>query len=168
MIVFIAGSESTGKTELAQGLATHYNAQWVPEYSREYLSKLSRAYTFEDVETIARKQIEQIKLSSGNDLTFVDTDLINTKVWFEKKFGRVPNWFLDCYQNYSRGRYLLCSPDLPWVHDPLRENPDIRKELDTIYESEIRKNAFPIFRIFGFGESRFHNAISQINKWLKE
>ena len=33
--IAIIGPESTGKSTLAQDLASHFNTTWVPEYSRE-------------------------------------------------------------------------------------------------------------------------------------
>ena len=57
--VAILGPESTGKSSLAKSLAEHFNTDWVPEYAREYVENLAGTYTYEDVCTIAKKQIEQ-------------------------------------------------------------------------------------------------------------
>lgn len=53
-VITIAGAESSGKTTLAQHLANALSCKWVPEYSREYLEKLSRSYEFADLERMAR------------------------------------------------------------------------------------------------------------------
>ena len=55
--VGIVGPESTGKTTLAKGLAKHFKTNWVPEYAREFLSNLDRAYQKEDLIEIARGQL---------------------------------------------------------------------------------------------------------------
>lgn len=168
MIVFISGSESTGKTELCKGLSAKYKRTWIPEYARSYIENLNRSYTFEDVENIARHQIDAIKDSRSEDLIFIDTGLIITKVWFERKYNRVPVWFQKEYLNYTRGSYIICDPDLPWEPDPVRENPEIRQELNHIYQEEIVRLGYPFYRVSGLGDTRLLSAIGQINKWLTE
>ena len=59
--VVICGPESTGKTTLARYLANYYNTKWIPEYAREYIGNLDRAYTYQDVEIIAKKQVKQFQ-----------------------------------------------------------------------------------------------------------
>ncbi|MGN0235910.1 MAG: AAA family ATPase [Paludibacteraceae bacterium] len=59
--VGIIGPESTGKSSLGKYFAKRYGATYIPEYARDYVAALRRAYTYEDVCNIARKQIEQIK-----------------------------------------------------------------------------------------------------------
>lgn len=163
--VGIIGAESSGKTTLAQYLAKRYNGLFVPEYAREYMEQLSRPYTIADVEHIARKQIEQIskfhdsKISSltaqqSNSAAiqqakpvFFDTELIITKVWFEHKYGFCPDWLVDALHKYPMDVYLLCYPDLPWIPDPVRENPDIRLELFNRYEAEVQALGIPYYII---------------------
>ena len=55
--IAITGPESTGKTNLAEALALHYNTVWVPEYAREYIANLNRKYTLNDILTIAKRQV---------------------------------------------------------------------------------------------------------------
>jgi nicotinamide riboside kinase len=52
------GPESTGKSSLCTQLAEHYNTLWCPEYAREYLTLHGMNYTYEDLLTIARGQVE--------------------------------------------------------------------------------------------------------------
>ncbi|MEA3443367.1 MAG: ATP-binding protein, partial [Bacteroidota bacterium] len=40
--IVITGAESTGKTELAKGLAKYYNTVWIPELARSYIENLNR------------------------------------------------------------------------------------------------------------------------------
>ena len=147
--VGIIGPESTGKTTLARYLAQRYNGLFVPEYAREYVSALSRPYTREDVEAIARYQIEELqRLSEGNErFLFFDTELIITKVWFEHKYGECPEWVKEALHNYPMDSYLLCYPDIAWEPDPVRENPYIRMELYRRYEAEIQALDIPYYII---------------------
>ena len=144
--VGIIGPECTGKSTLARYLANRYHGVLVPEYAREYMENLNRPYTVEDVETIARHQIEHLqKLKDG--LYFFDTELIITKVWFEHKYGSCPAWLEQAIHDYPMDVYLLTYPDIEWKPDPVRENPDIRLELFDRYESEIQKLDIPYYII---------------------
>lgn len=144
--VGIIGPESTGKSTLARYLAKRYNGICVPEYAREYIEKLNRSYTMEDVEAIARHQIEQLQ-EIKDGLYFFDTELIITKVWFVHKYGSCPPWLEQAIQDYLMDVYLLTYPDIEWKPDPVRENPDIRLELFDRYESEIQKLDIPYYII---------------------
>ena len=144
--VGIIGPESTGKSTLARYLARRYNGICVPESAREYIEKLNRSYTMEDVEAIARHQIEQLQ-EIKDGLYFFDTELIITKVWFEHKYGSCPAWLEQAIQDYPMDVYLLTYPDIEWKPDPVRENPDIRLELFERYESEIQKLDIPYYII---------------------
>ena len=138
--------ESTGKTTLARYLASRYDGVFVPEYAREYMEKLNRPYTYDDVCSIARQQIDQLATLTANTY-FFDTELIITKVWFEHKYGTCPEWVVDAIHTYPMDVYLLCYPDLPWIADPVRENPNIRYELFQRYEREVQELGIPYYII---------------------
>ena len=155
--VGIIGPESTGKTTLAQYLSKRYNGIFIPEYAREYMENLHRPYTEDDVHAIAKHQIEQLKsltsnsasgLTSNSETIYIfDTELIITKVWFEHKYGHCPDYLLDALYRYPMDIYLLTYPDLTWIPDPVRENPDIRLELFNTYEREIQSLNIPYYII---------------------
>ena len=144
--VAIIGPESTGKSTLAHYLARRYNGVCVPEYAREYMEKLNRDYTMDDVVYIAKQQIRQLQ-ELENALYFFDTELVITKVWFEYKYGSCPSWLEQAIHDYPMDVYLICYPDIKWKPDPVRENPDIRLELFQRYESEIQKLGIPYYII---------------------
>lgn len=157
--VGIIGPESTGKSTLARYLARRYDGVLVKEYARTYVEDLMargerlevNAFTYEDVCTIARHQIEEIErlAVSGERLAVFDTELIVTKVWFEYAFGRVPEWLEEAIQKYKMDVYLLTYPDIPWVPDPARSNGGdaIRQELFERYEREIQALDIPYYII---------------------
>ena len=144
----IIGPESTGKSTLAEYLAHRYEGVLVPEYAREYMENLapSYGYTYDDVVAIAKQQLSVLSSINSNLVVF-DTELIITKVWFLHKFGRCPDFVEQALRDYPMDVYLLCYPDLPWLPDPVRENPDIREYLFDWYELEIQALNIPYYII---------------------
>lgn len=143
MRIGIIGPESTGKTTLARHLAGRCRGTWVPEYARTYVEQLDRPYTYADVETIARYQIEQLRADYGTADVFFDTELIITRVWFLHKYSTCPDWVDAAIRQYPMDHYLLLYPDIAWLDDPVRENGDIREELFEQYEEEILRTHVP-------------------------
>lgn len=167
MRVAIIGPESTGKTQLARQLGGHFHSPWVAEYAREYVSRLDRPYTFDDVEAIARRQIEQESAyeHGGADsprYVFFDTDLIITKVWFEYCYGFAPAFVAERLERRFFDLYLLCTPDLPWEEDPVREHGDDRGFFFEWYLREVEALGTPYIIISGQGEERLRNAIEAV------
>ncbi len=167
-IVILTGPESCGKTRLSIELADAYNAMRVPEYAREYVEKLDRSYTIEDVELIARKQIKQYEtaLESSSSLVFMDTFLIITKVWFTHVYGQCPVWLHQYIKDADVDLCLLCRPDLPWVPDGVRENAGIRDELYQLYMDEIKFYGWNFEEVVGTGKERLNLAKEYVNHIL--
>jgi len=125
--ILILGPESTGKSTLAADLAVYFDEPWVPEFAREYLEKLNRAYEYEDLSEIAKGQIalEDELAQKARKFLFVDTDLRVIKVWSEHKFGKVQDWIPKEIERRTYSKILITDIDLPWEADPLREHPDL-------------------------------------------
>jgi len=191
--IVIIGPESTGKSTLCAQLAAHYNTLWVPEYAREYLEKQGTEYTYEDLLTIAKGQIEleerissKLKVESSkfkvqnpirnsqpstinhqrSTSLFIDTDMYVMKVWAEYVFNNCHNWILNRIAERKYDLYLLCDVDLPWVEDKLREYPDegIRKKLFYFYKELMSTQSTPWHIISGTYKQRLQQAIDVINE----
>ena len=187
--VVVIGPESTGKSTLCQKLAEHYHTLWVPEYAREYLEKNGRAYSYGDLLTIAKGQVEMedaissklpIAIRTATDtpatsfsqltprLLFIDTDLYVIKVWAEFVFNKCHNWILNKIADREYDFYLLCDVDLPWVEDALREYPDkkTRKKLFSLYKDIMINQTTPWCIISGDYEERLEKSIHFIDGTL--
>jgi NadR type nicotinamide-nucleotide adenylyltransferase len=164
--IAITGPESTGKSQLARELASEYKTTWVPEYAREYIDRLDRPYTREDILEIARGQVrnEEIQAGKAVGMLFCDTELIVTKIWSEVRYGSCDPWILDQISRNNYALYLLCNTDLPWEPDPQREHPHLREKLFELYRDELDSRKFPYFVVSGIGRERLQNAIAGIEK----
>ena len=156
--VAITGPESTGKSVLAKALSERYNTCYNPEYAREYLDKLSRPYTYNDVELIGleQKEREEEHLPKAHKILFCDTDLLVIRVWMDFKYGRHPQWVDDWLLNGGYSLFVLCNIDSPWEPDPLREHPEAREQLYNIYLSELQKNKQNFVIASGSHQNRLH------------
>ena len=163
--VVLTGPESTGKSTLARQLAEHLDGVWVPEYARTYVESLQRTYTYEDVVKIYEHQLT-VPEDPGRQrasFLFLDTDLVILKVWFQEVFGKMPGNMDEVIRNRKIDLYLLCRPDIPWIYDPVRENPGSRREdLFRLYERELKEAGVPYAIIGGEGTERLENALGAV------
>ena len=157
----MTGPESTGKSVLSEALAKHFDTAWVPEYARAYLDDIRRDYIFEDIVDIARGQYkrEQELFLQGGQFIFCDTDFLVCKIWSEEKFGKCDPWIDKMYSKNIYDLYLLCKPDIPWVADPLRENPGDRNRLYDIYLNQLKEKDYHYKIASGSGKERLEMAI---------
>jgi len=168
MRVSVTGPESTGKSWLAERLAEHYHTRWVPEYARKYLEGINRAYTYEDILVIARKQFEAENSAGNNsELLFCDTDFCVTSIWCNVKYGKCHEWIKTKLEQNQYSLYLLCDIDLPWQYDPLREHPEMRSELFGMYRDLLQEKLFNYRIVRGTGEVRLQNAIGFVDEYLQ-
>lgn len=169
--IVITGPESTGKSTLCEMLASHYHTAWVPEYARAHLLKHGIQYTYDDLLTIARRQLaleDEVTANTKKGLIFIDTDMYVMKIWCEFVFGRCHQWILDRIAERKYSLYLLCNIDLPWVEDRLREYPDIepRRKLFNIYKDHLINQHVPWKIVSGNYDERFMTAVGAVNRLL--
>ncbi|MBP6687620.1 MAG: ATP-binding protein [Lacibacter sp.] len=172
--VVLLGPESTGKSFLCERLASHYQSVWCPEYAREYLLMLGRAYTAADLLVIAKNQTELAEqytadaVSKKANTIFFDTDMHVMKVWSEVVFGTCDPLILQELKQQQYDLYLLCKPDIPWVEDELREYPEqkVRNDLFEIYKELLQKQTTPWSIISGNFDERFTKAIKAVDALL--
>lgn len=158
----ILGAESSGKSTLATALAEQLGGICVPEYAREYIGSLEREYTSDDVGLVARRQITQLSAAYPATFVFFDTELIITRVWFLHKYGYCPGFLTEALHRCPLDFCLLCAPDLPFVEDPLRENPHLRTYLFDWYRNELEHCRFPYAVVEGTGDTRTANALNAL------
>ena len=137
-IISIVGPESCGKTTLALALAERFDAPWVEEYARAYLSGRP-GYDETDLEVIAKGQLalEQGALNDAPPVLVLDTDMLVIEIWWRERYARVPDWVEAAMRSQPSRAYLLARPDLAWEPDPLREAQFDRERLFAVYRDAL-------------------------------
>jgi NadR type nicotinamide-nucleotide adenylyltransferase len=161
----VTGSESTGKTTLAERLARHYRAELVPEFVRDYAAARHGVIEFSDHGPIARGQmaLEDAAVARGNSMLVQDTDLLSTVVYCEHYFGKCPAWIAETSRERAPDLYLLCEIDVPWVADGVRDRGHMREEMQRLFREAVNQSGVPAAVITGDRDERFARATEAID-----
>lgn len=179
--VVVTGSESSGKTTLAEQLAAALGTAWVPEFSRTYAQQLQRRLTADDVAPIATGQLaaedaaiaawrarwEAPPGTDGIDAPplILDTDLVSTTVYAEHYYGACPAWIWQAARDRLAPLYLLCQPDLPWRADGVRDQPDARRQLHVAFTARLAELGAHVLPVRGAGAARLEVALAAVRGW---
>jgi NadR type nicotinamide-nucleotide adenylyltransferase len=170
--VVLIGSESTGKTTLAQRLAAHYDVDWVPEFVRDYAAEKEGTLDFADHAPIARGQSARedefrSRATARNEhLLIGDTDLLSTAVYCAHYYGQCPRWIRDAARARRPDLYLLLDVDLPWTPDPQRDRGHMRLEMHALFRDAVERSGVPYVLVSGDTERRFATARAAIDNLL--
>ena len=173
--IVVTGPESSGKTLLAKELAERLELDWVPEFARYYVAHLGRPYIQKDLKTIyAGQQVWEkwwLQKTASTSPTLpalvCDTDWTVLRIW--EKYGyQTPSVLPAAHAWESAGHtfYLLCSPDFPWQHDPLREHPEERWQLFELYRELLLERQLPHLVLRGNHKSRLEQAVREVRSQL--
>ncbi|HMQ62491.1 MAG TPA: ATP-binding protein [Flavilitoribacter sp.] len=169
--ICVTGPESSGKSTLTSALARHFGTFYVPEAARDFLAQLGRPYREADLLDLAREQ-RRLEIAAGQQSApgfyFTDTGLEVIKIWAGFRFSRVHPWIAETLRQFPADLYLLCTPDLPWAPDPLRESPaaEERETLFQLYSAELTGMGAEWRTVEGQGEDRLLCAQSLVADYL--
>lgn len=143
------GPESTGKSTMAQRLATVYQTEWVPEMARELVT--SNDFSTADIIRIGRAQTDRVKqkLQTANKLLICDTDLITTQIYARYYLSHIPEALHALEKEVSYDQYFLFDIDVPWVADGMRDLGDKRQQMFHVFRRELEKRQLPFTLITG-------------------
>lgn len=164
--VVLTGSESTGKTTLAERLAAYYSIEFVPEFVRRFVAEKGASPSFEDHGPITRGQmaLEDEYRRRANTLLVQDTDLLSTVVYCSHYFGRCPDWIEATARERRPDLYLLCEIDLPWLPDGVRDRGEQREEMQQLFRDAVASSGVPFATITGVGDERLQRALDVIDE----
>ena len=164
--IVITGPESSGKTTLSQSLSEHFSVPFIPEYARSYLEKRGGEYTQSDLNEIAKGQLESIT-TSQNKIVICDTDFSVLEIWSQYKYGIVSESIQELVNQNLFDLHILCTPDIPWEEDSLRENSDNRDQLFELYKESLNRHNKNFIIVSGEHKNRLKKSLQSIDLLLK-
>ena len=172
--VCLVGAESTGKTTLAQALATHYQTVWVAEYGREYSErKLTEAggydWTSEEFAHIAQVQCERENEAArkANKILICDTDAFATSLWHRRYLHeRSPAVEAIVAAHRRPALYLLTDVNTPFEQDGTRDGEAIRHWMHETFMAELTAQKRPFRFLSGTASERLAKAVEVIDELI--
>jgi NadR type nicotinamide-nucleotide adenylyltransferase len=168
--IAILGTESTGKTTLAERLATAFCTEWVPEYGRAYCEgRDPRDLTPADFDAIGRGQVaaEELAARLANRVLVCDTDVRTTATWSDIILGTRSAWLSRAAAEREYSHVVLLDDDVPWVNDGTRVLRDERARHTALLEHELRVTGQSFTRIRGPFGQRFHKAAAVVENVVR-
>lgn len=161
----VTGPESSGKTTLSQSLADHYNIPFIPEAARAYLEKTNGKYEQFDLDEIAKTQLNKL-LASKQHITICDSDFSVMEIWSNYKYGTVSELISELVNKDLFDLHILCTPDIPWEADQLRENPDTRDQLFELYKASLEVHNKNFIIVSGAHKDRLKKCLKTLGLLL--
>ena len=174
LVVALLGAESTGKTTLAQALATALaidgrSVALVPEYLREFCDAYGRTPQQDEQAHIAAEQTRRIALAaSTHDLVIADTTALMIAVYSDTVFGDTSLYAsAEAAHRGVCGLTLLTALDLPWLADGLqRDGPHVREPVDALVRAALARADTAYSVVFGRGDARVQAALASVQRAL--
>ena len=171
--VVILGAESTGSTTLAEDLAAHFGAPWVPEYGREHTfareGGLDEPWRPDEFELIVDRQIvmeEAALRRTPLPLLVCDTDVLATALWYERYLGTESPAILARAAAHLPDLYLLTGDEIPWVDDGSRDGEHIRLAMQQRFREVLAAQPTPWAEVRGTPAERLAAAVPLVEAVL--
>lgn len=163
-VVFV-GTESAGKSTLAEAMARELDTKWVHEYGRELWEAQGLKGSFRDMLKIAENQYrrEEAAVLHSRDFLFCDTNPWTTLQWSLMYCGTADQRLIDHIQR-TKDQYLwiFCENDFGWVQDGSREliGEKAQKFQDQLKRAIIELRVEELYSVEGPLETRIEQVKS--------
>ena len=165
--VVILGTESTGKSTLAENLAKHYACSMVTEAGRDLIPD-SNQFVFDDLYKVASEHARRIEAAVRGDsvLVIIDTDIHITKSYARFAFKTELLVSADIYSANHATLYLYLNNDVDYSQDGTRLYEEQRNLLDASHRQILKEHNIAIIEIKGDWQERFEQAVIAIDRTL--
>jgi nicotinamide riboside kinase len=148
--IAFTGPECSGKSTMATWLSEHLSLPYIEEQARAYLSEMP-SYSWEDVQQMGQRQFAMNHTSKS---CICDTEMTVIRIWEQVKYGRISKITEALSANDTYTFLFLCTPDFPWEPDPLREHPEERAFLFSLYRHDLDSRGLNYHVLSGKEEDR--------------
>ena len=165
--VVILGTESTGKTTLAEKLSKHFNCSLVLEAAREIIVN-SNNFSVDDLYHVATEHAKRIDetILADSPLLIIDTDIHITKSYSLFTFEKELEISANIYNSNIANLYLYLNNDVEYLQDGTRLSEDERNLLDLLHRQVLTDHNINIIEIKGDWDRRYEKAVEQINELI--
>ena len=165
--VVLLGTESTGKTDLSNKLAAHFNCSLVSESGREII-KNSNSFSYNDLLLVANEHSKKIQnaLIGECPLIIIDTDIHITKSYSKFIFQKELEVSQEIYNSNQANLYLYLNNDVEYVQDGTRLNQEKRDLLDKSHRNILEEHQIKFVEIQGNWEQRITKSIKEVERLL--
>jgi HTH-type transcriptional repressor of NAD biosynthesis genes len=166
--VAILGTESTGKTSLAEKLSKYFNCGLVLEAAREIIAN-SNNFSFDDLHLVASEHSNRIDktILADSPIVIIDTDIHTTKSYSRFTFQKELEISADIYNSNRANIYLYLNNDVEYLQDGTRLSEAERNLLDLSHRQVLKDHNIDIIEVKGDWNERFEKAVEQINKLIE-
>lgn len=150
-------------------LSEYYNSKFSLEYSRQYASEFE-VLSFSTVMPIAEGQLkleqDLIRKGINDDVVFFDTNLLETLVYSELYYFKIPDELHKLVLKQDYDLYLLCDVDIPWNNDGIRDLPENRDLHYNLFKRYLVNYNANFLELKGSAEEKLELAKQKINQLL--
>lgn len=166
--IVILGTESTGKTTLAQQLAAHFKTGFVAETAREII-KHSNHFNINDLYQTAYEHARRIVSAQLEPpaALFIDTDVHITQSYSKQYFQQylaLEDWV---YAANRADLYLYLNNDVAHVQDGTRLNEQGRDMMELSHRNTLDYYGISLVEISGDWDERFEKAAKAVHTLLE-
>jgi HTH-type transcriptional repressor of NAD biosynthesis genes len=165
--VVLVGTESTGKTTLAEQLSKHFNSGLVLEAGRDLIPD-STAFSYDDLSCVTIEHSSRIATAIvEHPLIIIDTDIHITKSYSRFVFDCELEVDAQIYAMNKAHLYLYLNNDVPHFQDGTRLDETERNLLDLSHRQLLKEHGICMAEITGDWQERFDKSVDCIHELLE-